>query len=112
MGNSLINGYNALVKMLPLPITEIKKVVFEDNFYTPSFTVLTSSTATLSFLYLLYTLDAKKINRKYTIKVEGIVDTNTDAIKKLISITERLKELGNDFPTMLENLRTTSYLLL
>jgi hypothetical protein len=111
MGTSLIRGYGDLVSVLPIPISEVKNIMSE-NLYTSLLNLSASSTATLSFLYFLYNFDAKKINHKYMVKVFAVRGTNSDAVDKLTEINKRLRELGDDFLTMLDNLRVGSYFLL
>jgi hypothetical protein len=110
MRASLDKVYRDLVSMLPIPIAEITKTEPE-NFYTPSLTLSTFSAASLSFLYFLYTFDARQVNHKYKVKVFAVRGTTADAIDKLKKMSERLRELGDDFPTMLNNLLAFSCIL-
>jgi hypothetical protein len=110
-GNLLVKSYNSLKDLLPIPMAEVSKRQFEDDLYKPSFTVLTSSTAILTFLYFLYTFNVLKTNRKYMIIIVAIEGNTADAIDRIDKLANKLKELGDDFPTILDNLRFASHLL-
>lgn len=110
MGTSLVNEYDTIANVLPVPISELMKIELKD-LYIPSLRISTSLTAILSFLYFLYNFDAKKVNHKYTVKVFAMRGTNSDAIDRLIEIKEKLRELGDDFLTMLDNLQFVSHLV-
>lgn len=111
MKTSLISGHKNLERMLPIPIHEAKRIEYE-SFYIPVLNLINSSTASLSFLYFLYNFDPNKVNHKYMVRVLAVRGTNPDAIDRLTGITKRLRELGDDFLTMLDNLRFGSHFLL
>jgi hypothetical protein len=110
MKTVLVSAYDTIANRLPVPISELMKIDFED-LYMPSLRISAFSTAILSFLYFTHNFDAKKINHKYMVKVFAMRGTNSYAVDKLIEIKEKLMELGEDFLTMLDNLQFVSYLV-
>jgi hypothetical protein len=112
MRKKFVSAYKTMEDLLPIPIVEVPKMEFDnDDFYTSSFTVLTFSTAILTFLYFLYTFNPRKVNHKYMTLIASIEGSTATALDRIEEISERLQGLGNNFPTMLENLRIVSYFL-